>query len=354
MQTNGLRKLLSSLYYDLPRLIPGGTAMPCRNWVIEVTHRDTIRAAMPCSTEELDTLEQDSLGPELSITDWLHIIRSLPPRSNLTITGGAPLTKDGIQELLSVASFRHETRLMTTGTGLEDAASMLVDSGLASVGVRLDGPAPLHDRINNHIGAFDALHRGLSALLALRREFNASRPRLSVTTILRPENAGSLSDTIHLAADLGADAFAIQILDPSPHRSGLSLTDTPSLSENHLSLVPLIERQSILSALSEAQEAATFRNLPLTFSPAMTAQEIADYYEGRFDLSAWRCQMPWSTTRITPYGDVYPCLNMHIGSCRNTSPGKAWRNGRYASFRRIIQQNTLPPACAGCCKMIRR
>ncbi|MFQ5691889.1 MAG: SPASM domain-containing protein [Nitrospinota bacterium] len=64
--------------------------------------------------------------------------------------------------------------------------------------------------------------------------------------------------------------------------------------------------------------------------------------------------MPWSTTRISPYGDVFPCLNYRIGNVRDHSLLRLWNNRAYQKFRKIFKARELVPSCVGCCKMIKK
>ena len=97
-----------------------------------------------------------------------------------------------------------------------------------------------------------------------------------------------------------------------------------------------------------------FSNGDISDIKGNTIEEILEYYDNKFDLSNWRCIQPWSTMRISPYGDVFPCLNFNIGNIRGQKPANLWDSAHYREFRRTLARSTLFEACAGCCKMIRK
>jgi radical SAM protein with 4Fe4S-binding SPASM domain len=93
------------------------------------------------------------------------------------------------------------------------------------------------------------------------------------------------------------------------------------------------------------------RQVSVAFSPPLTVDEIVSYYHNAFDLRGWRCHFPWQTTRVSPYGDVYPCLNYRIGNTREHLLRDLWNHERYIRFRQTLAKKDIFSACIGCCKM---
>jgi radical SAM protein with 4Fe4S-binding SPASM domain len=91
----------------------------------------------------------------------------------------------------------------------------------------------------------------------------------------------------------------------------------------------------------------------MRFLPGLSIDEVVRYYQGDFNLKGWNCLLPWHTMRISPYGDVYPCLNVLIGNIKEKKIQSLWNSAPYSSFRQSLKKDRIFPACVGCCKMQR-
>src|SRR5207245_9445418 len=93
--------------------------------------------------------------------------------------------------------------------------------------------------------------------------------------------------------------------------------------------------------LSYSLAALDARALALGFSykyvPFRTSAEVIDFYAGKFDYEQYTCMLPWTTTRISPTGDVFPCLNYRIGNIRQQSLDSRWKHERYREFRNVME-----------------
>jgi sulfatase maturation enzyme AslB (radical SAM superfamily) len=58
--------------------------------------------------------------------------------------------------------------------------------------------------------------------------------------------------------------------------------------------------------------------------------------------------------RISPYGDMYPCMNYRIGNVCDSSLYSLWTSERYLRFREIFRGGCVRTCYAGCCKLERR
>ena len=122
-------------------------------------------------------------------------------------------------------------------------------------------------------------------------------------------------------------------------------------NENPLGEVEEIDSIILKRSLQRAFEEGERHHVKVRFSPPLSIDEIVLYYQKKFNLSRWRCYLPWNTLRISPYGDVYPCLNYLIGNVRKDNLSELWNNDRYVQFRRLLGTNGIFQACVGCCKM---
>ncbi|MDH7487838.1 MAG: PqqD family peptide modification chaperone [Anaerolineae bacterium] len=150
-----------------------------------------------------------AVTPAMSQEDWLTLddVRRLVDElaamggDRVIISGGEPLLREDVLEILSYAAGRVKTLLSTNGTLIgERMAQALVELGV-SVQVSLDGAtAATHDRIRGQ-GAFARAWQGIERL---QRCGIGDRLALSVT-VMRA-NVGECLDLIALAEERGVPA----------------------------------------------------------------------------------------------------------------------------------------------------
>jgi len=346
-----LKGIIKSLYYDFPRRFLNGRAFPCRNLMMELTYRCNLSCKM-CSIQNETAVRENVKGDvELEKDEILRIIDQLPQNSNITFTGGEVFLKKGIEEILEKAANRHRVTLATNGVLLKRHSQQLIQSGVRNLGISLDGPPEVHDRVRNRKGVFGDLKKGLEVLLEARDGNKARFPIININSVILPENYASLSEIVRQVKGLRLDSCTFQVYDPSRNRSGVALQENVSIKENPIRSVEEIDPAFLRENLHKTIEEGKKHRVKIGFSPPLTVDEIVDYYQKVFDLSRWRCHLPWITMRISPYGDVYPCLNYSIGNIRENNLRELWNSDRYIRFRRLLRQKGIFEACIGCCKM---
>lgn len=301
---------------------------------------------------EIDKKEHVSQTKELNKDKVLDIINSLPLESNITFTGGEIFLKNGINEILTQAAAKHNVTIASNGALLGNYAELIVESGIQSISISIDGPVEIHERIRNQKGLYETIKENLIKINDLKEKKSSKIPYINFNTVILRENYNFLPEIIKLVKELQGNSCSFQIFDPSLNRSGLSLSDSidfNTVSINEVDKIdPLSLRESLLCLIKEAKK----EQLEIRFIPSLNIDEIVRYYQGQFNLSNWQCFLPWSTTRISPYGDVYPCLNFYIGNVKNDNLNKLWNNHRYIQFRRSLKKEGIFDSCVGCCKML--
>jgi MoaA/NifB/PqqE/SkfB family radical SAM enzyme len=301
---------------------------------------------------EIATREDIKEDVELEKDEISQIIDQLPLRSNITFTGGEVFLKKGFNEILKKATDRHIVTLASNGVLLEKYSELVIDSGVQAIGVSLDGPPEVHDHVRNRQGVFENLQKGLRSVIQAKLKKGSHLPIININSVILKENYSTLPEVVKLVKKLGANSCTFQIFDPSLSRSGLSLIDTMNHNENSLIRVEMIDPISLKRILLKVLDEGEKNGVAIRFLPALSVDEIVLFYQRKFNLSKWQCYFPWNTIRISPYGDVYPCLNYYIGNVRENKLGELWNNDKYVQFRRLLKQNVIFRACIGCCKML--
>jgi MoaA/NifB/PqqE/SkfB family radical SAM enzyme len=351
-----LRKTLAKIYYQLPAKFSRlGYALPCRNVVFELTYNCNLKCRMCSYRNEINhTPEHMGDFSALETEESLNLLEDFPRGSNVTFTGGEIFTKKGVLQLIEAAAKLHKLSLATNGTLLsDDIAEKLVGWGIKLIGLSLDGPPDIHNEIRGCNRAYDRMLEAIHNLNRHKKRAGVKYPRLSLNGVILENNFSSLYKNLELASTLNIDTCTFQIYDPSWCRSGWRLNQEIPVKEDLVERVKPIKRKLLLLELEKLVNTAGKLNIDFKFVPQLTLEEIADYYDNKFDLTNWRCLQAWSTMRISPYGDVFPCINFNIGNIRVNKPATLWNNHNYRSFRKALARAGLFEICTGCCKMIR-
>jgi len=109
---------------------------------------------------------------DLSLATWQKTILDLQTHHviSVTLSGGEPLLRADLEQIISAFDEKTFLSLNTTGFGLtSERARYLKQAGLFALGVSLDAiDASTHDRLRGHRGAFDAALHALDAAAEAR------------------------------------------------------------------------------------------------------------------------------------------------------------------------------------------
>lgn len=278
--------------------------------MLELTH------ACPCRC--VHCYLHRARGDELTTAEVVDLLRQLREMGtiNLGITGGEPMVRADLWEILAAAHREHFfVTLLTTGLLIgPEQAVLLREHGVRSVEISLLGAtAPTHDAIMRRRGAFD---HAVRAAELLRWE------GLLVcfkTTVLRP-NQYELPAMAALAARLGVEFSANAIVAPR--------TDGGRVPQR--------------SALSEDEVA---RLDPALLQGGLIPDE--DTVAGAVLV----CRAGSTVAGFSPRGDVYPCILMpaRVGNVRQARLDELWRRRPHPFLERLrAARPEDAAACHGC------
>ncbi len=168
---------------------------------------------------DLSTVQAKGLIEQLA-----ELGRGQPMMPVLVFSGGEPLCREDLFELIGQARFLGITAALATNGTLIDAAvaEKIRNSRVARVSVSLDGAtAEVHDRLRQLKGSFERAVEGIADLRCAQVPF-----QINIT--LTRHNAAQFQEIYDLAKSLGAVAVHIFMLVPVG--CGRSLADTDMLS----------------------------------------------------------------------------------------------------------------------------
>lgn len=244
-----------------------------------------------------------SSGKELSKEEWIKVIEDIQDMRTpiIGITGGEPLVREDIFDIIRSIDSRSTAILFTSGFNLSyEKAKKLKDSGLFGIGISLDSyDKDTHNKNRNSENAFDY------ALDALRNANKAGLYTMAQTVILKENlEEEKLLRLFALAKDNGA--HEVKILEP--------ILSGNLLTEKHLDNV--LYSESDREKLIKIQHKANKRSdLPKITTFAYTESE-----------AKFGCGAGNQHSYISASGELYPCdfVPMSFGNVKEESIKKLW------------------------------
>ncbi len=352
-----LYRKIGELYSKIPMTFFNGYAFPPLRIAFILTHRCNLKCEMCFVWKHSNPAEEKK--KELSTQEIINLIDQTPFYSVLTFTGGEPLVRNDIRQILEYSIAKRRVHLVTNGTLADDSLTeFLIDNaadnfwnkGLLSLGVSLEGPAEIHDRAVQVQGARDKTVAFIKKASELKRKRGKKFPIIDLKVVMSRFNFDYLTDLFRTAEESGADLISYQIENSQSSSYGVPLGGPNA----HAHLPPKIEEVSpekVKSALIELKSAAVDSKVSIRFNPEMPIERMADRYQNRFRSEYFYCDTAWTVLHIGPFGHVYPCFTYSMGDVRKSSLNTIWNGEKYRKFRRMLKKERIFPGCAGCCVM---
>jgi radical SAM protein with 4Fe4S-binding SPASM domain len=234
----------------------------------------------------------------------------------MAFTGGEPLVRDDLFELLAYAQALGFTNtLATNATLIDDAVARdLRRYGVAIGAVSLDGfDAQTHDYVRNQPGAFEAALRGIRAL---RR---AGIP-LHINITAMEYNADQLEPLMGLVDELGAAILILYQLVPVGRGQGIG-DAALDLGANERLIRFMVEAQRVGGAVMEPVAGPQYwpfllKRAGIGGGPLLRLAETV--FHG--------CSAGRGFVYIKPNGEVWPCpfIEVSCGNVRQTPFAEIW------------------------------
>lgn len=293
---------------------------------IAVTYRCNLQCRFcyaACGCQKKTSSVEMSTGEVISV---LKMIRNEAKVPSVSFTGGEPLVRSDLEELVSAARGNGlRVNLITNGTLLadNDRAEELCKAGLNSAQVSLEGPiAEVHDALTGVVGSFE---RTLAGVVSLSKAGIHVHTNTTVSSV----NALHLVDLVKLVAKLGMKRMSMNMVIPAG-----SATDR-NLQVSYSEIWSIIE-----PARAEA------RNLGVEFmwyspTPMCILNPLA---EGLGNKSCAACD---GLLSVAPNGDVLPCSSYPrpVGNLLEKPFAEVWNSAAALFFRR---KEYAPSECSGC------
>ncbi len=355
----GLYRLASRLHNGIPyRFFSSGYAFPAWHYFLEMTRQCNLRCDMCQYIRWLrETAPAKQAEGDLSTQQWLDVIDQTGRLSLLTFTGGEPWMRQDFAEILEYASVKRRTHYITNATMLNDERCRLSVElapkragmvGLNVIGISLEGPRELHDKIVHQPGAFDKSVGAMKMLSEYKASMGKALPLFHVTVVVQKENLDSLPDLVSAVADAGGHALNLTL--------EWRVTDTCDVREVEPEKIdmskvafPRIDRMELNDALDDTLRKAREVGLDVRI-PRMPREQILKYCDGGMDIEKFQCRHPWTNMNVGAQGDVFSCYLYRVGNINDDTLKALWNGERFRKLRQRFRKKVFP-ACQGCCEL---
>ncbi|HTM36433.1 MAG TPA: radical SAM protein [Terriglobales bacterium] len=239
----------------------------------------------------------------------------------LTISGGEPLLRRDCLEILAYArKLSFNVKLKTNGLLIgEQQAAQLCELGIEQVQISVySHRSSVHDSITKIRGSW------LRTLEAIRR-LKSQGLRVTIANVLMKENIQDYAEVQALARELGVHCT----LDPTITPKMDGNTDILAMRISGDRLAPVFHDPSLVGNVDE-----------FCAPPGPVDDDILDGIP---------CSAGHTSCYISPYGDVYPCVQFPLtcGNLRKQSFWEIWRGSPQFKEVRSIRARELH-TCSGC------
>jgi len=314
-------------------------------------------------SEEANTLKTiKERGPEeLAVEQVYKLIDelSLMKVRVFTIHGGEPLL---YKDFFKIAQYAQDKGLLvnfiTNGTLItEDFAKKIVEAKINQITFSIDGPQSVHDAVRNVPGTFQRMLSGIRNICSLKEQGHAI-PNLSVSTYISAINQSYLSEIVQILHQYGIKSWGAGLVTYNSEKLANSTRNILGLKSNirEGSLEHLSDSMIFIDkgTLSKQKREIIDLNKNYKIDIYFPSDKAIDKYDDPSFNEADRCFYPWARVVISPYGEVFPCINLamvgfSLGNIKDEPLSKIWNSQKFREFRRKLRTRKLLPICSKCC-----
>jgi MoaA/NifB/PqqE/SkfB family radical SAM enzyme len=313
------------------------------------------------------------LQRQLSLADYVRLLDELTPHNPvISLFGGEPFLYPDIIPLVREVKSRGLTlTVITNGWFLERHARALVELGIDTIAVSVDGAPEVHDHVRGRESSFDRVAAGVRAVARRRDELSRPLPVLMAILPITELNVDSVGRAVAALGDLPLDLINVGLRWFVPREVGARYEDDmrktfgvraeswrgfdfswpggveAARSHQMLELVKGLKR------LRRGRLLDFVNGKPwISFLPAVDAEDVPAYftdYERTFGHDL--CPVAWYFAQVEPDGEVCFCGDFpdyFIGNVRKQAFREVWTGPRAQAFRERLFREPLP-ICARCC-----
>ena len=312
------------------------------------------------------------LKRQLSLADYVRLLDEIAPAQPIvSLFGGEPFLYPDIMPLIREIKARGLTcTIITNGGRLEQHARELVELGMDSVAVSLDGTPEVHNRTRGQADSFQKAVAGVRAVAHWRRELHRPLPMQIAILPITELNMDVIGPAVEILRELPLDTINVGLRWFIPKEVGAEyervMKDTFGVSGDSWkgfdfdwsSIKASKERQmqdlvQLLKSLKRRRYLDSALGRPwVSFVPDVPAEKVPEYFSDFSQVFGHQmCPVAWYFAQVEPDGEVTFCGDFpdyFIGNVRKQPFAEIWMGPKAQAFRAKLAKEPLP-ICARCC-----
>jgi MoaA/NifB/PqqE/SkfB family radical SAM enzyme len=321
------------------------------------------------------------LKRQLALDDYVELLDQIAPfQPIVSLFGGEPFLYPGLVPLVREIKNRGLTcTVITNGGRLEKHARELVEAGIDSIAVSIDGPPELHNRIRGQADSFERAAAGVRAVARFREELGRAVPMLIAIVPITELNLTEIAPAIEVLRELPIDTINVGLRWFVPKAAGAQyetvMKETfgvraeswkgfdfswpdgggsdPVRGQDPNNTKHMTDLVKLLKTLRRRRFLDSAAGRPwISFVPDVRPDEVPSYFTD-FDqvFGHSLCPVAWYFAQVEPDGEVCFCGDFpdyFIGNVRKERFAEIWRGEKAQKFRAKLAKEPLP-ICNRCC-----
>ena len=356
----GLTDAISSYYPQY--VFAKGKTNTLKHVYIEVTFRCNCRCQM-CPLYGVQTdggkeiTEYSKEKDEMSKEEYKKLFSDLKDlgTESVNLTGGEVFLRKDILDIIKDASDAGLKVSITSNGGLitKDIARKVVELGVDSITISLDGPKEVHENIRK-AKIYDRIMDVVDWIAEEKMKQGKGSPSVSFLCTVSGLNQNYLENLVDVAHEKKLELAIDPIIFTNEGDWDQTQQEFKEEFAKKESFVMPSEIGHVDTELLEKELNAVFARAKTLNQPVYMSIQGKEERERFFKDSEYsvarKCFMPWFSCRIDPFGKVYPCsLSMTMGNLRENGIKEIINGEKFVQFRTKLKDKSLLPFCTKCC-----
>jgi MoaA/NifB/PqqE/SkfB family radical SAM enzyme len=346
----------------------------CGQWGDTGIYRsDGFSASATDGEKERDRIrELIGLNRQLALSDYEKLLDEIAAwRPIVSLFGGEPLLYPDILPLVrEIKKHGLTCTVITNGGRLEPYARDLVEAGIDSIAVSIDGPADLHNRIRGKADSFEKAAAGVRAVAEWRRKLGRAAPMQIAILPITELNLDAIAPAVEALRTLPLDTINVGLRWFVPKEAGAEyervMRETFGVSGDSWKgfdfdwskagaskTRQMTDLVRLLKSLKRRRYLDSAAGKPwVSFVPDVPAEKVPEYFSDFSQTFGHNlCPVAWYFAQVEPDGEVCFCGDFpdyFIGNVRKQAFREIWAGEKAQRFRAKLAKEPLP-ICARCC-----
>jgi len=346
----------------------------CGQWGDTGIYRsDGFSASATDGEKERDRIrELIGLNRQLALSDYVKLLDEIAAWNPIvSLFGGEPLLYPDILPLVREIKKRGLTcTVITNGGRLEPYARELVEAGIDSIAVSIDGPPETHNRIRGKADSFQKAAAGVRAVAEWRRKLGRAAPMQIAILPITELNLEVIAPAVEVLRELPLDTINVGLRWFVPKEAGAEyervMRETFGVSGDSWKgfefdwskagaskTRQMTDLVRLLKGLKRRRYLDSAAGKPwVSFVPDVPAEKVPEYFSDFSQTFGHNlCPVAWYFAQVEPDGEVCFCGDFpdyFIGNVRREAFREIWSGEKAQRFRAKLAKEPLP-ICARCC-----